>query len=212
MSENKVKLSKKTIIIIAIVAVVVALVATALIIFEVGRINQGKLINRIIVNTYPEREYYVGESANFSDLKIEVLLNNGDTYFVDASECTITGFDSSVPVAEQRISVEYGGLFCAFYVVINEIPKPIPKLTAISLESMPKTEYVLGEWLDTTGGVIKLEYSDGSVKRVNLMNSNVYGFANVTQAGEYTLTVKYAERGVLCETTYKITVTENGNN
>ena len=77
---------------------------------------------------------------------------------------------------------------------------------------MPKTEYVLGEWLDTTGGVIKLEYSDGSVKRVNLMNSNVYGFANVTQAGEYTLTVKYAERGVLCETTYKITVTENGNN
>ena len=63
MSENKVKLSKKTIIIIAIVAVVVALVATALIIFEVGRINQGKLINRIIVNTYPEREYYVGESV-----------------------------------------------------------------------------------------------------------------------------------------------------
>jgi hypothetical protein len=78
----------------------------------------------------------------------------------------------------------------------------------ITLETLPKTEYRIDEWLDTTGGVLLCEYADGSVYRLSLVNSYIFGWENVNGPGEYVLTVKYMENGTLAETTYTITVTE----
>ena len=43
---------------------------------------------------------------------------------------------------------------------------------------------------------------------ISLEKRDVYGFDEITAPGEYTLTVKYVEGGILAETTYTITVTE----
>lgn len=83
-------------------------------------------------------------------------------------------------------------------------------LCDIELEKLPKTEYVLGESLDTTGGVILGHYTDGSVFRWNLTNHAVYGFGSITAAGTYKLIVQATEGGITCRTSYQITMAGNG--
>lgn len=83
-------------------------------------------------------------------------------------------------------------------------------LCDIEMEKLPKTEYVLGESLDTTGGVILGHYTDGSVFRWNLTNHAVYGFGSITAAGTYKLIVQATEGGITCRTSYQITMAGNG--
>ena len=84
--------------------------------------------------------------------------------------------------------------------------EPAPVLKQIRLETLPKTEYTLGERLDTSGGVLLCEYTDGSARRINLTSSMVSGFDKVKSPGTYTLTVRYEEKGVVATTTYAIRV------
>ena len=158
------------------------------------------------------REYYVGEDPDFSGLEIGIIKPKGKTEFIkyttDNSSITITGFDSSTPTEDQRITVTYEGYTAYFSVKIKEIPKPAPVLKSISLETLPKTEYKLGERLDTTGGVILCEYKDGTITRVNLTNGDVSGYSRIDAPGTYELTVKYKKNGIIATTTYTITVTE----
>lgn len=88
------------------------------------------------------------------------------------------------------------------------------------IETMPKTEYKVGEWLSTSNGVLMLLFTDGTYTRHAMRNSEITGFitnaeteAKVTDnPGRYSLTVNYTEDGITCRTTYDITVTdENGN-
>ncbi len=193
-------------VIVSVVIFLVAIIACG-IIFGV-MIPQGKEIKSITVNTYPTKlQYYVGDKVNLSGLKLSVLKNNGDTYYVDGSECEISGFDSSKPADSQFVTVKYQGFTTGFYVKINKLPTLSPTLSSIEITTMPKTEYKVGDFLDTTGGVITLHYADGSTYRVTLLNKFVYGF-NSSTPGEYDLTVKYTKDGILCETTYTITVSE----
>lgn len=80
-------------------------------------------------------------------------------------------------------------------------------LCDIELEKLPKTEYVLGEPLDITGGVILSHYTDGSVYRTNLTNRAVWGF-DPNSVGTHKLIVQVTEGGITCRTFYDITVTE----
>lgn len=89
-------------------------------------------------------------------------------------------------------------------------------LADIYIETMPKTEYKVGQWLSTTGGVLMVQYTDGTYMRHNMSNQDVTGFitnaeteAKVTDnPGRYPLTVNYTENGITCRTFYEITVTE----
>ena len=80
----------------------------------------------------------------------------------------------------------------------------------IYLDPIPKTEYKLGEWLNTDGSYIAIMYTDGTTGKVNLLNTDVYGWDKVVEAGvgTYTLTVKYKLNNINMQTTYRITVTE----
>lgn len=80
-------------------------------------------------------------------------------------------------------------------------------LQSIYLETLPKTEYKVGESLDTTGGVLVRKYKDGSSAKISLINSYVYGF-NTSTPGTYTLTVIYIENGLQAQTSYEIVVSE----
>ena len=170
--------------------------------------EHGEQIKNIIVSSTPDKTVYlVGEEVDYDGLRVLVTRNNGETFTVRAGKCEITGFDSK-EAGTKTITVDYQGFTTTFSISIEEPPKPTPVLMSISMETLPKTQYTADEWLDTTGGVILCKYADGSEYRLTLVNSYIFGWEDVTGPGEYTLTVKYIENGILAETTYDITVTE----
>lgn len=200
---------RRTKILIIVGAAVLGLVAAALTVFFVWRNKVGKQISGIYVSAYPQKtEYYVGDLPVFEDLSVMVTRNNGDFYRVGAEECKITGFDSSAPAERQRITVSYQGFTCYFTVKIVPLPQPVKILASIEVTTLPKTQYTVGESLDTAGGVLTLFYSDGSFFHISLLNRYVSGFDNTTPNDALVLTVRYSENGVLCETAYTVSVSE----
>ena len=210
----------KAVIIVACVVLVLALLTVAVTLY-VKYANavaaDGKNIAGVYVSAYPKNTaYYIGDKKpDYSGLKIGITLKNGTNHYVEysdetASEFTFKGFDTSAYSEQQTITVTYKGYECKFDISVTERPQATPILDKISLETLPKTEYKVGEWLSTTGGVILLEYTNHPPLRVNLMNKDVYGWQEAYEAGPgtYTLTVIYVEDGVLAETTYDITITE----
>lgn len=194
---------------IAIIAAVLVVVGViALIVFGPTAYEHGKEIGKIAISQMPAKtQYLTGERAFFDDLEILVTRNDGKTFTVNAADCEITGFDSSVPVTIQKITVKYQNHVTSFSVTINERPAPMRILVGIRLETLPKTKYKLGESLDTTGGVLVCEYKDGTTLKVPLVNGYVSGFSKIKEPGTHTLKVVYTENGLSVETTYKITVT-----
>ena len=202
-------MTKKVKIILIVLGAAAVLIAAALTVFFVWRNIEGQKISGIQVSSYPEKvRYYVGDKADFEGLTVQVLRKNGEFYLVDGQECEITGFDSSEPVERQKILVRYEDFSCSFTVQIVALPTPVKTLSAVEVEILPKTEYKVGESLDTSGGVLKLIYTDGSVYRVDLLNRFVSGFSSQEPNDALVLTVKYSENGVLVQTTYTVTVSE----
>lgn len=189
---------------VLIVAIAVVILTVVLPAVE----EHGQQIDYIAISSVPDKTIYlVGEEANYDGLRVLVTCNNGETFTVRAVKCQISGFDSA-NAGSQAITVSYEGFTASFFIKVEEPPKVLPVLTGIRMETLPKTQYKLGEWLDTNGGVIVREYADGSTANITLVNSYVSGFADIKTPGTYELTVKYKENGIVCKTTYTITVTE----
>ena len=196
-----------------VVVVVTVLLAALMIvgaIFIGLSVAEGNRIDCIIILSMPEKVvYYEGDEFDSTGLSLGLVRKNGKMEEIDLSACTISGFDSSKPVDSQRITVRYQDTSISFSVIVYDVLKPAPVLASISLERLPqKTEYKLGERLSTSGGVILCEYQDGSTFRISLVNGYVYGYSKITEPGEYQLTVKYKENGIVATCTFTITVTE----
>lgn len=205
---------KRKLLIIAITLVVVVLIAVAAVIIFTRVIpeakSEGMEIDRIEITKEPEKlVYIVGEEADYSGLQVRVTRKNGESFIVLANQCEISGFSSAYESEIQYVTVSYQGFFDSYSIKILAKPKSVRVLKSISLDPMPKTEYKANEWLNVDGAVMVREYMDGTVERVNLTKNDVYGFPDKKAVGEkYTLTVKYAESGVLRTFDYQITVTE----
>lgn len=201
--------------IIAMVAVL--LIAVVAIVFVDKKQEYDSQIAKVLVSSFPEKlQYYVGDQLRYEGLKLQVVLNGGDSYLVDGNECEFSGFDSSKVVERQTITVSYKGFTCTYKIEIKEAPKPARVVKNIYLETAPMTEYKVGQWLSTVGGVVMVEYEDGTYMRHNLTNQDVFGFVTdaatesyvTQQPGTYELEIRYREGGVTKTCTYTITVTE----
>ena len=218
--ENKVKFEKtkklsfKSIFLIALFSVIGVVIVAGLILGGLYISDQKERANKVrtisLSSTPYVTEYFVGEELDCEGLLIVATKNNGQTFYVDISDCTISGFDSSIPKETQIVTVNYKGLKVTFSVKIKQTSAETPILVAIRLETLPKTQYKLGEWLDTSGGVIVREYKDGTTKNIGLVNSYVSGWIEAYNSGvgTYTLKVSYVESGILQETFYEITISE----
>lgn len=190
---------------VVIVAVAVVVLTVVLPAIE----ERGMQIQSIEITRQPDKlTYLVGEEADYEGMRVMVTRNNGDTFVVGAADCEITGFKNDVAMESRIVTITYQGhsTFLSLKFIENE--KPIPVLKSIRLDPMPKIEYEVGEWLNTDGSYIVREYVDGSTNKINLLNTDIYGWDKVNGPGTYELTVAYEENGVLCTTTYTITVTE----
>jgi hypothetical protein len=79
----------------------------------------------------------------------------------------------------------------------------------ISIETYPKTEYISGEYLNTTGGTFKVYYTNGETATIDLKPAHVSGFSAINRSpGKHILRVIYTEGDYTCYATYQITVSE----
>lgn len=206
---GKLQQPKNMKLLVAILGSVVVVIAAVLLLVSLRNTEVAIEPKSLAVKNMPNKvSYYVGEVADFDNLKLTMTLTNGVEITVDGTDCEITGFDSSEPEETQVITVKYRELKTSFVVSIKEIPVTITgNYVGLSFKTLPKTEYKVGEWPDISGGVLIVHYDDGTTREMALNNNIIYGFSTY-EAGTYTVTVKYVESGRYAETSYTITVTE----
>lgn len=165
-------------------------------------------VNQVAISSLPTKlVYYVGEQPSYTGLAITTTYNDGTSITEGPEACTFSGFNSEFPEEEQLITVTYGEHTFVYTITIKEMVRPFSPLEKISLESLPKTEYKVGDWLNVNDGVLIVEYEDGTTRRIRLEHNHIYNFSTESP-GEFTITVKYVEDGYLATCTYDITVTE----
>lgn len=201
---------KKIILIILIVILVAAAVIFAAISL-LGNSDNTTGATSFTIQSVPDKiTYHVGEVPSWFGLKLKLITAEGNSATFGPESCTITGFDSSAPAENQVITVKYNDYTATFTITIidagNDDFQPGGLFKSMSFKSTPKTEYKVNDWLSVKGGVLLLEYSDGTSKEIDLTYDMVYGF-DTSKPGTYTITVTYMEDGHRATLTYDITVT-----
>lgn len=211
----------KTLTIVAIVVAVVVLIGLivgAIILFggsnSADKTNPTDIVG-ISLAGLPDREYYVGEIFDPTGTKIQVLTRDmSHTSFVDHTQLSFSGFDSSAPVEKQVITVSYKGFTETFTVSIKEVPTEGPTVTGIEVYDFG-TSIAKSVWNENgpisliRGSTLKLVYSDGSMSDPIYIDPTwVWGYQNVSAPGTFDLTVRYNHKGVLYEQVITITITE----
>lgn len=96
-------------------------------------------------------------------------------------------------------------LFCSCLFGSCQFLTKTATVQSISITTMPKIEYVVGEQLDLTGGELTATYSDNTTKKVSLTDTAVtVQKPNMKTAGQKTVSVTYESKS----TTFKVTVSE----
>ena len=208
--------SKRKWIILGVVAAIVLAIVVAVAVTLIVQASNAKKAEQFnaeikeiqIVRNPNKLSYYCGAEFDSTGMLVYTLTNGGTFAKVDLRDCTITGFDSSVAVEEQTLTVTYKGFTDTLIVKIKDPIPSVPMLVSIAMETLPKTEFKYGEAPDIEGGTFVCTYSDGSTKTVELQNENVSGFGAAFEAGkgEHDITVQYIENGIQATTTYKITL------
>ena len=155
------------------------------------------VLTQIVVKTVPAKtDYAWGEELDTTGLTLTLTYHDGSQEDISSGYQT-SGFDPKTP-GVQTVTVTYLSKTAAFDVTVAE-----PELNSISIQTTPtKSEYFVGDELDTTGLVLKLTFADGSVSTVD-SGFTTSGFDSTT-AGEKTVTVTYLGKS----TTFAVTVQE----
>lgn len=216
------KQKQKKTIIIAVVAVLALALIAGLVFGVIALIDALKGNNStmpeeplttlgINVSRKPDKvNYFVGEPCDWSGIEVQVVMNKqSETYYVGADELEITGFDSSVPAEEQKITVKYGEYTTSFTVKISE-KITAPQMVSIRLSDNFQKTWTLADWNSPYtakfyGVEIICTYSDGHEERVEMKKSYVVGGlpSNITSTGELEFVVQY--NGF--QTTVTVTIT-----
>ena len=158
--------------------------------------------------------YRVGESASYDGLEVYFRDENGKSHYLnykdDPDAFTFSGFDSSVPVAEQIITVECRGFTDTFVIEVKAVSVDNPILVSITVTPPDKTTYKVGKPLNIEGGKITANYENGESVTVDMLMSNISGYASIAYIpGEHEIKVVYYDDfGGYAETTFTVTITE----
>lgn len=142
-------------------------------------------VSAISVDTMPtQRDYTLGDTLNLTGLRIKVSLENGDSRIIT------DGFSASPlelsRVGTQTIEIGYMGKTCSFTVNVEEADEVVEGIGVLTLPD--KTEYTVGDTLDTAGLSIRVYTNNGhrDVSQDLDCSPSVLG-----QAGTQTITVSY---------------------
>ena len=157
------------------------------------KVTQTFTIDKNIANisvkpgTYTE-EYPLGFSPDYSAWVLLVTYTDG-TYSelpMDDSDIEITGFNAN-EIGDQRLLIKYKDK--TTYVNVRVSSKAVVSFTIQS--PISKVDYLIGDDIDTTGGVLLAVYDDGTSEEIPITKNMVSGYDS-TYVGEQTVTVTYA--------------------
>ena len=169
-------------------------------------------LSSITVTTMPNKTVFeVGDEFVTTGIVITATYSDNSTKNVTGS-ASFAGYNMS-EAGTQTVTVTYveDGVTqtTTYRITVNEPqvvpPEPAVTLSSIAITSQPrKTEFVIGDILDTTGLVVTATYSDGTTKDVT--SSVLFSGYNMQTAGTQTVTISYTEDSVTKTTSYQITV------
>lgn len=165
-------------------------------------------LEEITVGKKPTKTQYI---QNYEELDLAggTIIASYDDGTAEEIEMTskdvdITNVNNSI-LGLQTVTVTYKGEKVTFVVEVVE-----KSISQIEIKQLPeKTNYVKGESLNLTGGIILVIYNDESTAEIPMTQSNikVSGYDN-TKIGEKLITVEYLENK---KVTFKVEVTEKAN-
>ena len=153
------------------------------------------VLDRIEVKTMPTKtDYYTGDTLNTEGLVLRGINNNGSEFDIS------TGFTCNPTILNtagtQEITVTYEGKTTKFNVNVTAVA-----LDRIEVKTNPtKTDYYVGDTLNTAGLVLKGTRNNGS--EFDITSGFTCNTTTLNTAGEQTITVTYEGK----ETTFKVNV------
>ena len=191
-------MSRKKILVIIPIIILVAIAGVVLANFLISR-NAPVAIK--VVSISHKNSYYVGEQFDATNLAVALYSKSGQLRYLNEDEYTVENFDSS-KAGEVELTVKYGELTTQFTVTVKDLPAEIPHYVSLEMYSLPvKLQYKVGEQLDVSGGILKINYSDGTYDIVELLPLMTYGFSS-EEVGNVTVYVSYLGM----ETSFQVTV------
>ncbi|MBR5514576.1 MAG: bacterial Ig-like domain-containing protein [Clostridia bacterium] len=141
-------------------------------------------IDYIELHTLPKKtEYKMGESFDSEGLKITIYYKNG-TKRNTTSGFIVNGFDSKT-AGKKTLTLNYNGKTLQFDVVVKE--RVIVSIQVVTLPA--KTDYYIGDALESNGLKIKVNYNNGSSE--NITSGFELENTSLKEAGKKEITVKY---------------------
>lgn len=140
--------------------------------------------------------YYIGEEFDPTGLRLTAVYSDGTEKTV--APTGFSGYDLSVP-GEQTVTASFGDKTVEFHITVKE-----PVLTNLSVTKLPdKTNYYVGEALDTAGLQLTAVYDSGKTEQVQAekfsgFDSQAVGTQTVTAhfgglTADFTVTVQAVE-------------------
>ena len=141
-------------------------------------------IDRIEIDNPTKLAYKLNEPMDLTGGQVNVITASGAvsaTVAMDAS--MISGFDTSTTGAKS-ITVTYAGKTATFGITVSD------PLAAMSIENLPKVDYLFGEGMDLTGGSISVTRESGAIESIPMDPSMITGF-NTNTVGQVQVFVNY---------------------
>ena len=165
-------------------------------IFEVAVINN---VNHIEVIPPTKTNYKYGEDLNLAGSSIKVVMEDGTIRNEKITKDMITGYEKTTP-GQQMITVTYKDDKQNTYTGYFSVTVGEDYIKEMKFVSPTKKQYIIGDTLDLTGGLITEVYASGKLgNKYNLTKDMVSGFDSTTP-GTKTITVTFKDN------TYKYTV------
>ncbi len=133
-------------------------------------------------------EYALGVTPDYSSWVLLVTYTDG-TYSelsMDDKDIEITGFEPGA-IGDQRLLVKYKETTTSVTITVQS-----KNVIAFDITSpISKTDYLIGDDIDTTGGVLLIRYDDGSSEEVPITKNMLSGYDS-TYVGEQNVTITYS--------------------
>ena len=160
-------------------------------------------LDRLVLISAPNATQYIYEPLNTTGLYVMAIYTDSSRENV-ASKCTLTGYDSTVSGA-QTVTATYtfGGttLSVSFTVNVNTRTATHMEITSPAA----KTQYLLGEVLNTTGLALRLYFDNDTYKTLSAQDMTITGFDSTAQ-GQKTVVLHYTYGGQEFSAQYSVNV------
>lgn len=158
-----------------------------------------KEISNISVKPYTlNTEYPVGIEPDYSSGRLLVTYTDG-TYSeisMDDEDIEITGFDAE-KIGEQKITIKYKDKTTSAAIRVSA-----KKVISFTVTPPEKVEYLVGEDIDTAGGVLTITYDDGTTDRISITRNMLSNYDTTYVAAPQNVLVSYASSSDTFTVTY----------